>query len=54
MGKKLGTENMFVFGLIEFVGPVGHWKGDTEVAAGYRSLGLCGLVSDRDLGVVSE
>lgn len=30
MGKKLGNENVFMFGLIESVGPMGHWRGDTK------------------------
>lgn len=37
---------MFGFGLVEFVGPVGYWRGDTKMAAGYRSLELSVLVSE--------
>lgn len=29
-GKKLGNENVRTFGLIESVGPMGHWRGDTK------------------------
>lgn len=34
MGKNLGNENVFLSGLIEFVGPMGHWRADTNMAAG--------------------
>lgn len=54
MGKNLGNENVFLSGFIEFVGPVGHWRADTKMAAGCQGLELSGLVSDRNLGVVSE